>query len=147
MTERQLPVARFSLWAHLRALAEEGRARASGRAGGGGHHRDHLGRRLRGAGSRPVRRRRGVSLRHGGLDPLEHSGRAALGLDERGHFLAHDPGQLGEDGAELAVLGQGHRDPGVAGGGQVGVQRDGADQRHAQARGPGAAPPPEPKRA
>jgi glyoxylase-like metal-dependent hydrolase (beta-lactamase superfamily II) len=27
VTERQLPVARFSLWAHLRALAEEGRAR------------------------------------------------------------------------------------------------------------------------
>jgi glyoxylase-like metal-dependent hydrolase (beta-lactamase superfamily II) len=26
VTERQLPVARFSLWAHLRALAEEGRA-------------------------------------------------------------------------------------------------------------------------
>ena len=30
MTERQLPVARFSLWAHLRALAQEGRARAPG---------------------------------------------------------------------------------------------------------------------
>jgi glyoxylase-like metal-dependent hydrolase (beta-lactamase superfamily II) len=28
VTERQLPVARFSLWAHLRALAEEGRAQA-----------------------------------------------------------------------------------------------------------------------
>lgn len=27
VTEQQLPVARFSLWAHLRALAEEGRAR------------------------------------------------------------------------------------------------------------------------
>ena len=27
VTERQLPVARFSLWAHLRGLAEEGRAR------------------------------------------------------------------------------------------------------------------------
>jgi len=27
VTERQLPVARFSLWAHLRALQEEGRAR------------------------------------------------------------------------------------------------------------------------
>jgi glyoxylase-like metal-dependent hydrolase (beta-lactamase superfamily II) len=27
VTERQLPVARFSLWAHLRALCEEGRAR------------------------------------------------------------------------------------------------------------------------
>jgi hydroxyacylglutathione hydrolase len=26
VTERQLPVARFSLWAHLRALAAEGRA-------------------------------------------------------------------------------------------------------------------------
>ncbi len=26
VTERQLPVARFSLWAHLRALAQEGRA-------------------------------------------------------------------------------------------------------------------------
>jgi hypothetical protein len=26
VTEQQLPVARFSLWAHLRALAEEGRA-------------------------------------------------------------------------------------------------------------------------
>jgi glyoxylase-like metal-dependent hydrolase (beta-lactamase superfamily II) len=30
VTEKQLPVARFSLWAHLRALAEEGRAAASG---------------------------------------------------------------------------------------------------------------------
>jgi hydroxyacylglutathione hydrolase len=30
VTERQLPVARFSLWAHLRALAEEGRAHAPG---------------------------------------------------------------------------------------------------------------------
>jgi glyoxylase-like metal-dependent hydrolase (beta-lactamase superfamily II) len=28
VTERQLPVARFSLWAHLRALGQEGRARA-----------------------------------------------------------------------------------------------------------------------
>ena len=27
VTERQLPVARFSLWAHLRALGQEGRAR------------------------------------------------------------------------------------------------------------------------
>jgi hydroxyacylglutathione hydrolase len=26
VTERQLPVARFSLWAHLRALGQEGRA-------------------------------------------------------------------------------------------------------------------------
>jgi hypothetical protein len=26
VTERQLPVARFSLWAHLRALVQEGRA-------------------------------------------------------------------------------------------------------------------------
>jgi hypothetical protein len=26
VTEQQLPVARFSLWAHLRALAREGRA-------------------------------------------------------------------------------------------------------------------------
>jgi hypothetical protein len=26
VTEQQLPVARFSLWAHLRALAQEGRA-------------------------------------------------------------------------------------------------------------------------
>ena len=30
VTERQLPVARFSLWAHLRALAEQGRAHAPG---------------------------------------------------------------------------------------------------------------------
>ena len=37
VTERQLPVARFSLWAHLRALAAEGRAirRASGADSGG----------------------------------------------------------------------------------------------------------------
>ena len=28
VTERQLPVARFSLWAHLRALGQEGRADA-----------------------------------------------------------------------------------------------------------------------
>ena len=48
---------------------------------------------------------------------------------------AHHPGQLGEDGAELAVLGQGHRNPGVAGGGQIGVQRDGTDQRHPKAPG------------
>jgi glyoxylase-like metal-dependent hydrolase (beta-lactamase superfamily II) len=34
VTERQLPVARFSLWAHLRALAEEGRAEAPGVATG-----------------------------------------------------------------------------------------------------------------
>jgi hydroxyacylglutathione hydrolase len=27
VTEQQLPVARFSLWAHLRALAQEGRAK------------------------------------------------------------------------------------------------------------------------
>ncbi len=35
VTERQLPVARFSLWAHLRALAQEGRATlvGSGEAG------------------------------------------------------------------------------------------------------------------
>ena len=26
VTERQLPVARYSLWAHLRALGQEGRA-------------------------------------------------------------------------------------------------------------------------
>ncbi len=30
VTERQLPVARYSLWAHLRALAEEGRASVPG---------------------------------------------------------------------------------------------------------------------
>ena len=29
VSERQLPVARFSLWAHLRALAQEGRAHAA----------------------------------------------------------------------------------------------------------------------
>ncbi len=34
MTERQLPVARFSLWAHLRALGEEGRASLEGPDGG-----------------------------------------------------------------------------------------------------------------
>ncbi len=35
VTERQLPVARFSLWAHLRALAQEGRATLPGVSGGG----------------------------------------------------------------------------------------------------------------
>ncbi len=34
VTERQLPVARFSLWAHLRALAQEGRAALVGAAQG-----------------------------------------------------------------------------------------------------------------
>jgi glyoxylase-like metal-dependent hydrolase (beta-lactamase superfamily II) len=34
VTERQLPVARFSLWAHLRALGQEGRARPEGDAPG-----------------------------------------------------------------------------------------------------------------
>ena len=34
VTERQLPVARFSLWAHLRALGQEGRAEAAGTAPG-----------------------------------------------------------------------------------------------------------------
>jgi glyoxylase-like metal-dependent hydrolase (beta-lactamase superfamily II) len=34
VTERQLPVARFSLWAHLRALGQEGRAQAAGTAPG-----------------------------------------------------------------------------------------------------------------
>jgi hydroxyacylglutathione hydrolase len=34
VTERQLPVARFSLWAHLRALGHEGRAVAAGGAPG-----------------------------------------------------------------------------------------------------------------
>ena len=33
VTERQLPVARFSLWAHLRALGEEGRAARDGTEG------------------------------------------------------------------------------------------------------------------
>ena len=33
VSERQLPVARFSLWAHLRALAQEGRARVGGTPG------------------------------------------------------------------------------------------------------------------
>ena len=36
VTEAQLPVARFSLWAHLRYLAEEGRAEP---LGGGGRVR------------------------------------------------------------------------------------------------------------
>ena len=36
VTERQLPVARFSLWAHLRALGQEGRAQAVDVAGGDG---------------------------------------------------------------------------------------------------------------
>jgi len=35
VTELQLPVARFSLWAHLRALAQEGRARALDAPAGG----------------------------------------------------------------------------------------------------------------
>jgi glyoxylase-like metal-dependent hydrolase (beta-lactamase superfamily II) len=35
VTERQLPVARFSLWAHLRALGQEGKARALDVAVGG----------------------------------------------------------------------------------------------------------------
>jgi len=35
VTERQLPVARFSLWAHLRALGQEGRAILLGAAAGG----------------------------------------------------------------------------------------------------------------
>jgi hydroxyacylglutathione hydrolase len=30
VTEKQLPVARFSLWAHLRALGQEGRAKLVG---------------------------------------------------------------------------------------------------------------------
>ena len=34
-TERQLPVARFSLWAHLRALRDEGRAAAADAGAGG----------------------------------------------------------------------------------------------------------------
>jgi len=34
VTEKQLPVARFSLWAHLRALAQEGRGTATGVAPG-----------------------------------------------------------------------------------------------------------------
>jgi glyoxylase-like metal-dependent hydrolase (beta-lactamase superfamily II) len=34
VTEQQLPVARFSLWAHLRALGQEGRAEAAGTAQG-----------------------------------------------------------------------------------------------------------------
>ncbi len=34
VTERQLPVARFSLWAHLRALGQEGRAVPSGDVAG-----------------------------------------------------------------------------------------------------------------
>ncbi len=34
VTERQLPVARFSLWAHLRALGQEGRAVAAGAPSG-----------------------------------------------------------------------------------------------------------------
>jgi hydroxyacylglutathione hydrolase len=34
VTERQLPVARFSLWAHLRALVQEGRALVDAPAGG-----------------------------------------------------------------------------------------------------------------
>ncbi len=35
VTERQLPVARFSLWAHLRALGQEGKASALDAAVGG----------------------------------------------------------------------------------------------------------------
>ena len=51
VTEKQLPVARFSLWAHLRALAQEGSGTATGRRSGGGrHHRDALGGRLIAAG-------------------------------------------------------------------------------------------------
>ena len=34
VTERQLPVARFSLWAHLRALGQEGRAAPADADGG-----------------------------------------------------------------------------------------------------------------
>ena len=33
VSERQLPVARFSLWAHLRALVQEGRAQVDAAAG------------------------------------------------------------------------------------------------------------------
>jgi glyoxylase-like metal-dependent hydrolase (beta-lactamase superfamily II) len=36
VTERQLPVARFSLWSHLRALTQEGRAAPVGAAGDAG---------------------------------------------------------------------------------------------------------------
>ena len=55
VTEQQLPVARFSLWAHLRALGQEGRAVAgSTPPRGRGHHRDPLGRRLS-AGRAPAR--------------------------------------------------------------------------------------------
>jgi hypothetical protein len=38
VTERQLPVARFSLWAHLRALAHEDRATLVGAPGAAGAH-------------------------------------------------------------------------------------------------------------
>ena len=55
VTERQLPVARFSLWAHLRALGQEGRAVAADAADRGRrHHRDPLGRRLSAAGAEPA---------------------------------------------------------------------------------------------
>ena len=43
VTERQLPVARFSLWAHLRALGQEGTGRTGDAATGRGHHRDAAG--------------------------------------------------------------------------------------------------------
>jgi glyoxylase-like metal-dependent hydrolase (beta-lactamase superfamily II) len=39
VTEQQIPVARFSLWAHLRALAQEGRATLVPGAGPEGSHR------------------------------------------------------------------------------------------------------------
>jgi hypothetical protein len=52
VTERQLPVASFSLWAHLRALAAEGRAAPADAAAG----EDTIESRWVGAGAPGVQR-------------------------------------------------------------------------------------------
>jgi len=141
VTAAQLPVARFSLWAHLRHLRRRDSPRRSGGTGRRRHHRD----RLALGGGRRLLTRGQVGDGDGGAHPLDQAGRARRRLDERRHLLGHHPCQLGEDGGELA-LPTGHRCPGVAGGSECRVQWDGAEERTPS---PSASrrPPPVPKSA
>ena len=72
-----------------------------------------------------------------GLDVLEHAGRAARQLHHRGDVL-DDARRQRVEGRPQPAAAQGHRRPGVAGGGHVGVQRHRAHQRARRSRRPGA---------